>query len=93
MKHLNLGSKQVGKLNGPHGAKWRNVCTVLGCLADKLAGPNAEAILSRDVLDFLLSCLEPKVAYETTLHALVAIEKVAKTGEYSFSTVNSSFFS
>ena len=53
---------------------------MLGCVADKLAGPNAQALMSDDVIQFLLSCLEPKVNYETMIHALVAIEKIAKTG-------------
>lgn len=35
----------------------RNVCVVLGCIADKLAGPNSVAVLTDETLDYMLAFL------------------------------------
>jgi RING finger and SPRY domain-containing protein 1 len=35
----------------------RNVCVVLGCIAEKMAGPNSIAILTKGTLDYLLANL------------------------------------
>ena len=35
----------------------RNICVVLGCIADKLAGPNSVAVLTEETLDYMLSFL------------------------------------
>jgi len=35
----------------------RNICVVLGCIAEKLAGPSSIAILSDATLDYLVSNL------------------------------------
>jgi hypothetical protein len=35
----------------------RNICVVLGCIADRLAGPSSIAILSDATLDYLVSNL------------------------------------
>lgn len=35
----------------------RNICVVLGCIAEKLAGPSSIAILSDVTLDYLVSNL------------------------------------
>lgn len=35
----------------------RNICIVLGCLAEKLAGQNSIALLTEEVMDFLLEQL------------------------------------
>lgn len=35
----------------------RNICVVLGCIAERLAGPSSMAILSDDTLDYLISNL------------------------------------
>ena len=32
----------------------RNICVVLGCIAEKLAGPSSMGILNEDTLDYLL---------------------------------------
>ena len=37
--------------------KHRNICVVLGCLAEKLAGPFSVHLLTRDVLDYLFGNL------------------------------------
>lgn len=35
----------------------RNICVVLGCLAEKLAGPNSVAVLTQHTLDYLIAFL------------------------------------
>ncbi|CAH2211287.1 jg114, partial [Pararge aegeria aegeria] len=35
----------------------RNICITLGCIAEKLVGPNSEAILTENTLDYLLAYL------------------------------------
>lgn len=35
----------------------RNICVVLGCVADKLAGPNSVVVLTEETLDYMLSFL------------------------------------
>lgn len=39
----------------------RNICVVLSCIAEKLAGPGSIAILSVKILDYLISNLVNKV--------------------------------
>lgn len=58
----------------------RNACVVLGCIAEKMAGPTSVAVLTGDTLTYLIDGLrvrDPAVA----LHSLVALEKFAQTGE------------
>ncbi|XP_056003181.1 RING finger and SPRY domain-containing protein 1-like [Ostrea edulis] len=59
----------------------RNIGVVLGCLAEKLAGPNAIDILTDDVLKYLMSNLNDKLDPAVILHSLVALEKFAQTSE------------
>lgn len=35
----------------------RNICVVLGCIAEKLAGPSSIAVLSNATLDYLINNL------------------------------------
>ncbi|XP_061166656.1 RING finger and SPRY domain-containing protein 1-like [Saccostrea echinata] len=67
----------------------RNIGVVLGCLAEKMAGPNAIDILTEDVLKYLLSNLNDKLEPAVILHALVALEKFAQTSENK-TTINKS---
>lgn len=59
----------------------RNIGVVLGCLAEKLAGPNAIDILTDDVVKYLISNLSDKLDPAVILHSLVALEKFAQTSE------------
>lgn len=63
----------------------RNICVLLGCLAEKLAGPNSIALLSTDVLEYLISNLSTETRPENPpviiLHSMVALEKFAQTSE------------
>lgn len=40
-----------------HPRNQRNICVVLGCIAEKLAGPSSIAILSDGTLDYLITNL------------------------------------
>uniref|UniRef100_A0A2A4JLR4 RING finger and SPRY domain-containing protein 1 n=1 Tax=Heliothis virescens TaxID=7102 RepID=A0A2A4JLR4_HELVI len=59
----------------------RNICVVLGCIADKLAGPNSIAVLTEETLDYMLSFLMFRREPRIVLFALIALEKFAHTTE------------
>jgi hypothetical protein len=55
---------------------------LLGCLAERLAGPRALGLLTPAALAFLLAGLAPDLATPLVpLHSLVALEKLAQTRE------------
>lgn len=49
-------SQRLGKIQ-TSATQQRNICVVLGCIAEKLAGPSSIAILSDATLDYLISNL------------------------------------
>ncbi|XP_076649394.1 RING finger and SPRY domain-containing protein 1 [Halictus rubicundus] len=59
----------------------RNICVVLGCIAEKLAGPSSIAILSDVTLDYLVSILREDIDPYVVLFSLIALEKFAQTSE------------
>lgn len=59
----------------------RNVCVVLGCLAEKLAGPSSIAILTPGTLDYLIANLNENINPSVILFSLIALEKFAQTSE------------
>ncbi|RWS16721.1 RING finger and SPRY domain-containing protein 1-like protein [Dinothrombium tinctorium] len=59
----------------------RNICVVLGCLAEKLAGPNSVMLLTDEILDYLISKLNVDCDPSVILFALIALEKFAQTSE------------
>ncbi|KAJ2954449.1 hypothetical protein O0L34_g2720 [Tuta absoluta] len=59
----------------------RNICVVLGCIAEKLAGPNSVAVLTEPTLDYLLTFLINRREACVVLFALIALEKFAHTTE------------
>lgn len=59
----------------------RNLCVILGCLAEKLAGPSSIAMLSDKTLQYLIQNLEDDVNRDVTLLSLIALEKFAQTSE------------
>jgi len=59
----------------------RNICIVLGCLAEKLAGQNSTILLNAEVMKFLLSHLDINVNPAVILYAIIALEKFAQTSE------------
>ncbi|XP_045510082.1 RING finger and SPRY domain-containing protein 1-like isoform X2 [Colias croceus] len=59
----------------------RNICVVLGCLAEKLVGPNSIAMLTTRTLDFLYTLIAEPRDPLLCLFAMVAMEKFAHTME------------
>lgn len=49
-------SQKTGKVQTTP-TQQRNICVVLGCIAEKLAGPSSIAVLSNATLDYLISNL------------------------------------
>uniref|UniRef100_A0A674HV25 Ring finger and SPRY domain containing 1 n=1 Tax=Taeniopygia guttata TaxID=59729 RepID=A0A674HV25_TAEGU len=64
-----------------HPAKHRNTTAVLGCLAEKLAGPASIGLLSPGILEYLLHSLNFQSHPTVMLFALIALEKFAQTSE------------
>ena len=61
--------------------KHRNITIVLGCLAEKLAGPRSVELLNKKTLDFLISNLDPDRPPPIILFSLIALEKFSQTSE------------
>jgi len=59
----------------------RNLMIVLGCLAEKLAGPNSVALLTDFILEHVISNLSKEKAPSIVLFSLIALEKFAQTSE------------
>uniref|UniRef100_T1IHI8 RING finger and SPRY domain-containing protein 1 n=1 Tax=Strigamia maritima TaxID=126957 RepID=T1IHI8_STRMM len=65
-----------------HNLTWhRNVCVVLGCIAEKLAGPSSVALLTKDTLDYLLFSVGDNSNPPVILFSIIALEKFAQTSE------------
>jgi len=59
----------------------RNLCVILGCLAEKLAGPCSIAILTDATLEYLLKNITEETPKDVMLFSLIALEKFAQTAE------------
>jgi RING finger and SPRY domain-containing protein 1 len=59
----------------------RNLCVILGCLAEKLAGPCSIAILTDTTLTYLLKNITEERPKDVVLFSLIALEKFAQTAE------------
>lgn len=59
----------------------RNICVVLGCIAEKLAGPASIALLTHTTLEYLVAHLNENNHPCVILFALIALEKFAQTSE------------
>lgn len=77
---LNLKSSSFR--SAKHAPRHRNICVVLGCLADKLAGPNSVFLLTDGTLDYLTANLSNAYDPSVVLFSLIALEKFAQTSEY-----------
>ncbi|XP_056382201.1 RING finger and SPRY domain-containing protein 1 isoform X2 [Hyla sarda] len=73
-------------------AKHRNTTAVLGCLAEKLAGPASISLLSPGILEYLLESLNFRFHPMVILFALIALEKFSQTSENKM-TVSESLIS
>nr|BAC27858.1 unnamed protein product [Mus musculus] len=86
---LNLNGEVACQDSG-HPAKHRNTSAVLGCLAEKLAGPASIGLLSPGILEYLLQCLKLQSHPTVMLFALIAMEKFAQTSENKLTISESS---
>lgn len=77
---FNLSSQSAihGRANAP---RERNICVVLGCIAEKLAGPSSVAILTEGTLNYLTTNLTIDTDPYVILFSLIALEKFAQTSE------------
>ncbi|XP_015912570.1 RING finger and SPRY domain-containing protein 1 [Parasteatoda tepidariorum] len=62
-------------------ARQRNICVILGCIAEKLAGPGSTALLTNDVMEFLFTNLDPIFHKSVIIFSLIALEKFAQTSD------------
>lgn len=86
---LNLNGEVACQDSG-HPARHRNTSAVLGCLAEKLAGPASIGLLSPGILEYLLQCLKLQAHPTVMLFALIALEKFAQTSENKLTISESS---
>ncbi|KAK0062575.1 RING finger and SPRY domain-containing protein 1, partial [Biomphalaria pfeifferi] len=78
--HLNLAEMELAQTYCKPCQK-RNICVLLGCLAEKLAGPHSISLLTSEILTFLIQHLKPENHPVVILHSMVALEKFAQTSE------------
>ncbi|CAH1779320.1 unnamed protein product [Owenia fusiformis] len=84
LEHLNLSEKlsnQIKDCNHNYLVRHRNICVVLGCLAEKMAGPSSVNLLNEDVLGYLMANLNKSQDLSIILYSLIALEKFAQTSE------------
>nr|XP_057944143.1 RING finger and SPRY domain-containing protein 1 isoform X2 [Doryrhamphus excisus] len=74
-------SAAVARQDALSPAKHRNTTAVLGCLAEKLAGPASIGLLSPGTLEYLLESLSSEAHPTVMLFALIALEKFSQTSE------------
>ncbi|XP_069757549.1 RING finger and SPRY domain-containing protein 1 isoform X2 [Narcine bancroftii] len=92
---LNL-SASLAKKDACNPAKHRNTTAVLGCLAEKLAGPASIGLLSPGTLEYLLESLSVQSHPMVMLFSLIALEKFAQTilkrkRQFTYEKVNLSY--
>lgn len=59
--------------------KKRNICVLLSCLAEKMAGPSSICLMSHEVLDFLFHNIRTNSDISVTLFSIIALEKFSLT--------------
>ncbi|CAB1313878.1 unnamed protein product [Coregonus sp. 'balchen'] len=74
-------SSTVARQDAVIPSKHRNTTAVLGCLAEKLAGPASIGLLSPGTLEYLLESLSSEAHPTVMLFALIALEKFSQTSE------------
>ena len=82
-------STEAGKAGeaGEAVTRQRNLSIVLGCLAEKLAGPRSVQLLTSATLDYLIASLDPDRPPPVILFSLIALEKFSQTSENKVSHV------
>ncbi|CDW54574.1 SPRY domain containing protein [Trichuris trichiura] len=77
----------------PQSPTWhRNMCIVIKCICEKLAGSNS-IVSDSSVVNYLLSCLKPSNDPTVCLFSLLALESLASFSWFSFvlSAISSAF--
>ncbi|XP_041987057.1 RING finger and SPRY domain-containing protein 1-like [Aricia agestis] len=59
----------------------RNMCIAIGCIAEKLIGPNSVAVMTKNTLDYLYTFLKKQQDPRIVLYALIAMQNFAHTTE------------
>ncbi|XP_019875549.1 RING finger and SPRY domain-containing protein 1 [Aethina tumida] len=72
-------SKETAIAGRQNSTRQRNICVVLGCIAEKLAGPRNLDILTDATIEYLLTNLDPETDPNVILFSLIALEKFAQT--------------
>ncbi|KAM3721201.1 RING finger and SPRY domain-containing protein [Dirofilaria immitis] len=80
-RHMRLELSNLTSHKDHPSSRHRNICIVLGCLAEKLAGPSCMQICTSATLNYLLNNLEPIGDPQIILFSLIALEKFAQTSE------------
>ena len=78
---LDLVSRLTGADSAEAVTRQRNLSIVLGCIAEKLAGPRSVKLLTEATLDYLISSLDPDKPPPVILFSLIALEKFSQTSE------------
>lgn len=68
----------------------RNIAITIGFIAEMLAGPQSVALFTPQILDYLVSNLDPEVHPAVIMFSLIALEKFSQTSENKV-TVNKRF--
>lgn len=53
----------------------RNICVILGILADKLPGPSSIALLTKDTLTYLFNNMVSNIHVHTYIHTYILLQK------------------
>lgn len=81
LKLIDLLNLRSSSFRGKNCARHRNISIVLGCMAEKLAGPNSMFLLTDGILDYLVANLVNHYDPSVVLFSLIALEKFAQTSE------------
>ena len=65
--------KCYAKESNKHPCRHRNICVVLGCIAEKLAGPASIPLLTPQTLDYLIALLVYITLLNTYQHLVVSV--------------------
>uniref|UniRef100_A0A5S6PK19 Bm3401 n=1 Tax=Brugia malayi TaxID=6279 RepID=A0A5S6PK19_BRUMA len=79
-RHMHLELSHLSN-HKDQSSRHRNICIVLGSLAEKLAGPSCIQICTNTTLNYLIYNLEPTGDPQIILFSMIALEKFAQTSE------------
>ncbi|OQV12384.1 RING finger and SPRY domain-containing protein 1 [Hypsibius exemplaris] len=81
LAHVRL-SRHIALAGRQHPLRHRNICLMVGCFAAKLPGQIAASMMTENLLEYLICNLDVEETHpQVTLFSLIALEKLAQTGE------------